>query len=208
MEDRRSPDLLALAPRSTRGGPEQLEPPPSRPGCRGDADRVVRRLDRNSPGRARRQPRLQFLDRVVLERLGPALQRPGHAAYDNDGRPPGHDRARHRGGPGGTVHGDGGLGPGRTAICGGATWRTSRWTTTWSCATGPRAGLDWIREVHSKIIQDKRPVVIIHDDTEEIDLPDTQDDPAFNDVYIVKGDTTNEIVLRRAQVPRPTRSWS
>ena len=68
------------------------------------------------------------------------------------------------------------------------------------CNWGPR-GLAWIREVHSKIIQDKRPVVIIHDDTEQIDLPDKQDDPAFNDVYIVRGDPTNEVVLRRARVP-------
>ena len=63
-------------------------------------------------------------------------------------------------------------------------------------------GLPWIREVHSKIIQDKRPVVIIHDSPEAIDLPDRQDDPAFNDVYIVKGDPTNEVILRRARVPR------
>jgi voltage-gated potassium channel len=63
-------------------------------------------------------------------------------------------------------------------------------------------GLPWIREVHSKIIQDKRPVVIIHDSPESIDLPDKQDDPAFNDVYIVKGDPSNEVILRRARVPR------
>ncbi len=63
-------------------------------------------------------------------------------------------------------------------------------------------GLPWIREVHSKIIQDKRPVVIIHDSPEGIDLPDRQDDPAFNDVYIVKGDPTNEVILRRARVGR------
>jgi voltage-gated potassium channel len=63
-------------------------------------------------------------------------------------------------------------------------------------------GLAWIREVHSKIIQDKRPVVIIHDNTEEINLPDQQDDPAFNDVYMIKGDPTNEVILRRARVPR------
>jgi Trk K+ transport system NAD-binding subunit len=69
------------------------------------------------------------------------------------------------------------------------------------CNWGPR-GLSWIREVHSKIIQDKRPVVIIHDNTEEIDLPDKQDDAAFNDVYIVKGDPTNEVILRRARAPR------
>ena len=67
------------------------------------------------------------------------------------------------------------------------------------CNWSPRA-LDWIREVHSKIIQDKRPVVIIHDEPDEIDLPDKQDDAAFNDVYIVKGDPTNEVILRRAKV--------
>ena len=63
-------------------------------------------------------------------------------------------------------------------------------------------GLPWIREVHSKIIQDKRPVVIIHDSPEAIDLPDKQDDSAFNDVYIVKGDPSNEVILRRARVPK------
>ena len=67
------------------------------------------------------------------------------------------------------------------------------------CNWAPR-GLEWIEEVHSKIIQDKRPVVIIHDNPEAIDLPDKQDDPAFNDVYIVKGDPTIEVVLRRARV--------
>jgi Trk K+ transport system NAD-binding subunit len=69
------------------------------------------------------------------------------------------------------------------------------------CNWSPR-GLAWIREVHSKIIQDKRPVVIIHDDTEQIALPDQQDDAAFNDVYMIKGDPTNEVLLRRARVPR------
>ena len=63
-------------------------------------------------------------------------------------------------------------------------------------------GLEWIREVHSKIITEKRPVVIIHDDTDEIDLPDKQDEAAFSDVYIVKGDPTSEVILRRAKVPR------
>ena len=69
------------------------------------------------------------------------------------------------------------------------------------CNWSPRA-LEWIQEVHSKIIQDKRPVVIIHDDPEKVDLPDIQDDPAFHDVYIVKGDPTNEVILRRAGAPR------
>jgi voltage-gated potassium channel len=62
-------------------------------------------------------------------------------------------------------------------------------------------GLAWIREVHAKFIQDKRSVVIIHDQPDEIELPDNQEDAAFNDVYIVKGDPTSEVVLRRAKVP-------
>lgn len=65
------------------------------------------------------------------------------------------------------------------------------------CNWSPRAA-EWIQEVHSKIIQDKRPVVIIHDDPDKVDLPEAQDEPAFNDVYIVKGDPTNEVILRRA----------
>jgi voltage-gated potassium channel len=69
------------------------------------------------------------------------------------------------------------------------------------CNWAPR-GLEWIREVHAKIIQEKRPIVIIHDEPDEIDLPDKQDEAAFSDVYIVKGDPTSEIMLRRAKVGR------
>ena len=46
------------------------------------------------------------------------------------------------------------------------------------------------------------PIVIIHDAPDEIELPDTQDDPAFSDVFIVKGDPTSEVSLRRAKVPK------
>jgi voltage-gated potassium channel len=67
------------------------------------------------------------------------------------------------------------------------------------CNWAPRA-LEWIREVHSKIITDPRPIVVIHDNPDEIDLPDKQDEPAFNDVYIVKGDPTNEVILQRAKI--------
>jgi voltage-gated potassium channel len=67
------------------------------------------------------------------------------------------------------------------------------------CNWAPRA-LEWIREVHSKIITDPRPIVIIHDNPDEIDLPDKQDEQAFNDVYIVKGDPTSEVILHRAKV--------
>jgi len=69
------------------------------------------------------------------------------------------------------------------------------------CNWAPR-GLEWIREVHAKIIQDKRPVVIIHDQPDDIELPDKGDEAAFSDVYIVKGDPTSEVVLRRAKVPK------
>ena len=69
------------------------------------------------------------------------------------------------------------------------------------CNWAPR-GLEWIREVHGKIITEPRPIVIIHDNPDEIDLPDKQDEPAFNDVYIVKGDPTNEVVLHRATVAK------
>lgn len=62
-------------------------------------------------------------------------------------------------------------------------------------------GLAWIREVHAKTVHDKRPVVIIHDNPDEIELPDKQDEVAFTDVYIVKGDPTSEVALRRAKVP-------
>ncbi len=69
------------------------------------------------------------------------------------------------------------------------------------CNWAPR-GLEWIREVHSKIITEPRPIVIIHDNPDEIDLPDKQDEPSFNDVYIVKGDPTNEVILNRATIAK------
>lgn len=67
------------------------------------------------------------------------------------------------------------------------------------CNWSPRA-LEWIREVHSGIVKDKRPVVIIHDHPDEVELPERADEAAFADVYIVKGDPTNEVILRRAKV--------
>src|SRR5262249_45928153 len=42
------------------------------------------------------------------------------------------------------------------------------------CNWAPR-GLEWIREVHSKIITEPRPIVIIHDNPDHIDLPDKHD---------------------------------
>jgi hypothetical protein len=68
------------------------------------------------------------------------------------------------------------------------------------CTWSPRA-IEWIREVHSDIVVEKRPVVLVHDNADEVELPDKRDDPAFNDVYIVKGDPANEVILKRARVP-------
>lgn len=69
------------------------------------------------------------------------------------------------------------------------------------CNWAPRGG-EWIRQVHSRIVTDWRPIVIIHDHPDEIELPDKTDEPAFSDVFIVKGDPTSEVVLRRAGVAR------
>lgn len=69
------------------------------------------------------------------------------------------------------------------------------------CNWSPRA-LEWIREVHSGIATDQPPVVIVHDIPDEVVLPDKLDEAAFNDVYIVKGDPANEVILRRARVPQ------
>jgi Trk K+ transport system NAD-binding subunit len=69
------------------------------------------------------------------------------------------------------------------------------------CNWSPR-GLEWIREVHAGIIRQKRPIVVIHDKPDEIDQPEKKDEAAFADVYIVKGDPTNEAVLLRAKVPQ------
>jgi voltage-gated potassium channel len=69
------------------------------------------------------------------------------------------------------------------------------------CNWAPRGG-EWIRQVHSRIVAEWRPIVIIHDLPDEIELPDKADEPAFTDVYIVKGDPTSEVILRRAGVPK------
>jgi voltage-gated potassium channel len=67
------------------------------------------------------------------------------------------------------------------------------------CNWSPRA-LEWIREVHSGIVSDKRPIVIVHDTPDEVVLPDKQDEAAFDDVYVVKGEPANEVILKRAKV--------
>ena len=69
------------------------------------------------------------------------------------------------------------------------------------CNWAPRGG-ESIRQVHSRIVAEWRPIVIIHDLPDDIELPDKADEPAFTDVYIVKGDPTSEVILRRAGVPK------
>lgn len=61
-------------------------------------------------------------------------------------------------------------------------------------------GLSLVKEVHAKIIMNKRPIVIITDQEDKVDFPEHEDAPEFEDVYIIKGDPTNEIILKRANV--------
>jgi len=61
-------------------------------------------------------------------------------------------------------------------------------------------GLPLVKEVHAKIVTNKRPIVIITDQEDEVDFPEHEDVPEFEDVYIIKGDPTNEIILKRANV--------
>ena len=136
-----------------------------------------------------------------MGRLGRALQRPGRAA-DDDRRTSGDDGlARPRRRPGGVIHGELGVPLDRTLPTEARRVHLRDGGPPGPVQLGP-ARLEWIREVHAKIIQDKRPVVIIHDQPDEIELPDKGDEAAFNDVYIVKGDPTSEVVLRRAKVPK------
>ncbi len=57
-----------------------------------------------------------------------------------------------------------------------------------------------ITEVHNPVLKIKRPVVIISENTEDINFPDQDDDDIFNDVYLIKGDCANEQILKRANV--------
>jgi len=61
-------------------------------------------------------------------------------------------------------------------------------------------GLAIIGEAHAAIIEDKRPIVIISESADSIQLPGDEDVPEFEDVYLVQGDPTNEIILKRANV--------
>jgi voltage-gated potassium channel len=68
------------------------------------------------------------------------------------------------------------------------------------CHWAPR-GLHLVREVHSRLTDNRRPIVIIDEQAGSIDLPEVKGDGAFEDVYIVRGDPVNAVILRRARVP-------
>lgn len=67
------------------------------------------------------------------------------------------------------------------------------------CNWNPKA-IPIIRELHASILKDRRPIVVVSEQTDAGDLPEKEDDPAFEDVFLVKGDPANEIVLKRAAV--------
>ena len=61
-------------------------------------------------------------------------------------------------------------------------------------------GIPLIKEIHAKIVKDKRPVVIISEQGESIQFPEHEDAPEYEDIYIINGDPANEIILKRANV--------
>jgi voltage-gated potassium channel len=61
-------------------------------------------------------------------------------------------------------------------------------------------GVPCIRELHAPIVTEKRPIVVISDSEEAATLPEHDEGDEFEDVYLVKGDPANEVILRRANV--------
>ncbi len=57
-----------------------------------------------------------------------------------------------------------------------------------------------IRELHAEITKNKRSIVVVSEQADAARLPEQEDDPAFEDVFLVKGDPANEILLKRACV--------
>lgn len=57
-----------------------------------------------------------------------------------------------------------------------------------------------IREVHARIVKQKRPIVIISERGDSIQFPEHEDAPEYEDIYIINGDPANEIILKRANV--------
>ena len=61
-------------------------------------------------------------------------------------------------------------------------------------------GLKIIKEAHASIIEDKRPIVIVSETADSIELSAEEDIPEFENVYLVNGDPTNKVILKRANV--------
>lgn len=61
-------------------------------------------------------------------------------------------------------------------------------------------GLPLIKEIHAKIIRHKRPAIIISENSDTIQFPEHEDEPEFEDIYVINGDPANEIILKRANV--------
>ena len=103
---------------SPGGDGDQLEPLSGRPGDRRRDPRLVDRRAWGCTWPSGNQPRLLELRRIALERLGPPVQRSGRCRHPQDaGRAaPGHGAVGRRGGPGGLIHGERGLAPGRTLL--------------------------------------------------------------------------------------------
>ncbi len=57
-----------------------------------------------------------------------------------------------------------------------------------------------IMQLHAAIVKEKRPVVIVSEHTDEIDFREKEEFAELEDVYLIKGDPTNEAVLRRANI--------
>ena len=57
-----------------------------------------------------------------------------------------------------------------------------------------------IVELHADIVRDKRPIVIVSASTDAADVPEEDDMPQFQDVYLIKGDPAKELMLKRANV--------
>lgn len=57
-----------------------------------------------------------------------------------------------------------------------------------------------IKEVHAKIVKDKRPIVIISEQGESIQFPEHEDAPEYEDIYVINGDPANEIIQKRANI--------
>ena len=111
----RGAEELAASPDVGAG---ELEPLSGRPGHRGRDPHLADRCRGPLPGRATDQPGLRDLRRIALERLGLVVQRAGRCLYppDRDRAGPRHGPAGRGGRPGGLIHGERGLAPGRTLL--------------------------------------------------------------------------------------------